>query len=117
MSTTQRKLYHLVPPDVWAQTGGEPYRAPSLATEGFIHCSYRHQVEWAANKFYTTASELLLLSLDPNRVVSPVRDEDSGAGELFPHIYGPIPLTAVVAIDRMTRDAGGRWVVPGTVAD
>src|SRR5437762_2991086 len=100
MSTGNRTLYHLVNPTNWAKTGSQPYRPASIDTEGFIHCSYREQVEWAANKFHAHEPVLLLLSLDPNRLVSPMREEDAGNGEKFPHIYGPIPLTAVVAVDR-----------------
>jgi uncharacterized protein (DUF952 family) len=105
-------IFHLVTPSVWAQASGHPYRAASLSTEGFIHCSYRNQVEWAANRFYAAEPELLVLSLDPSRLTSPVRDEDPGNGELFPHIYGPIQPEAVTAVDQMQHGTDGRWILP-----
>lgn len=112
MSAGRSLLYHLVTPAVWAQTQNQLYRAASLETEGFIHCSYREQVEWVANQFYAAEPELMLLTIEPNRLISAVREEDPGTGELFPHIYGPIPAVAVVAIDRLPRGPDGRWHLP-----
>ncbi len=110
--TAAEAIYHLVPRTTWEQAPAGPYRAASLATEGFVHCSYRRQVEWAANKFYAGEAELFLLQIDPARLTSPVRAEDAGAGEQFPHIYGPIDRPAVVDVQAMRREQNGRWVLP-----
>lgn len=115
MSAGPRTIYHLVSPAAWARTENQLYRPPSLAAEGFVHCSYRDQVARVANLFYRDEPELLLLTIDPNRLVSPLRDEDPGTGERFPHVYGPIPAIAVVALDRMPRNADGNWVLPESV--
>jgi uncharacterized protein (DUF952 family) len=105
-------IFHLVLPPHWDTAATEPYRAASLDKEGFIHCSHRPQVAWAANRFYAQAADLLVLEIDPARLTSPVRDEDAGWGERFPHIYGPLDRAAVVAVHRLRRDAEGRWVFP-----
>ena len=105
-------IYHLVPPDVWEQTGVGPYRADSLATEGFIHCSYGEQVGRVANLFYADRPELLVLAIDPDRLGSSVRAEDPGTGELFPHVYGPLPTEAVTAVLPVARDTTGRLLLP-----
>ena len=55
-----RWIYHLVSPDAWNQAGEGPYRADSLATEGFVHCSYREQVARVANQFFADRPELLV---------------------------------------------------------
>jgi uncharacterized protein (DUF952 family) len=107
-----RLIYHLVPQSTWKQAEFAPYRAASLESEGFIHCSNRNQLAWAANRFYANESELLVLSLDVARLTSPVRDEDPGCGEQFPHIYGPINPEAVVQVEELLRGADGRWMVP-----
>lgn len=62
--------------------------------------------------FYAAEPELLLLCIDPGRLTSPVRDEDPGTGELFPHVYGPIDRPAIRAVHPMRRDDAGRWVMP-----
>ena len=75
------------------------YRADSLDTEGFIHCSTPAQVVKTANRFYRGRQDLILLVIDPNRVTPEIRAEAADA-DVFPHIYGPLNLDAVVR----TRD-------------
>lgn len=102
-------IYHLVPANVWQKNTGPTYRADSLTSEGFIHCSFAGQVAAAANRFYSDQKDMLVLHLDPSRLTSPVREEPSGTGEIFPHIYGPINRDAVVAAQPLPRGADGRW--------
>jgi uncharacterized protein (DUF952 family) len=102
-------IYHLVPAPVWQENTGPTYSAASLSNEGFIHCSYAGQVAGAANRFYADQKEMLVLQLDPSRLTSPVREEPSGTGEIFPHIYGPINRDAVVAVQVLRRGTDGRW--------
>jgi uncharacterized protein (DUF952 family) len=106
-----RRIYHIVPRHAWEQAA-DPYRADSLATEGFIHCSNEDQVERVANQFYAGESDLAVLCIEVERLGSPVRDEDAGTGERFPHIYGPIEREAVVEVRSLRRGADGRWVFP-----
>ncbi|MCE1251930.1 MAG: DUF952 domain-containing protein [Anaerolineae bacterium] len=96
---TRRLIYHIISGVDWknAQQAGL-YRAPSLETEGFIHCSTRNQVLNTAARYYQGASDLLLLHIDMMRLTSEIRFEDTaGHDSLFPHVYGPIALDAVVA--------------------
>jgi uncharacterized protein (DUF952 family) len=105
-----RPIYHLVLPSVWELNSAQPYRADSLATEGFIHCSFADQVARSANRFYAGATDLLILTIDSTRLASPIREELAANGEQFPHIYGPINRDAVSAVVPMTRGADGQWV-------
>ena len=99
----------LLAPAAWGQAGTE-YRADSLSSEGFIHCSFAEQVARSANRFYADAPELLLLHIDPEALTSPLRTEAAGTGEFFPHIYGPINRGAVVAVETLRRGPDGGWV-------
>jgi uncharacterized protein (DUF952 family) len=104
-------LFHIVDRQEWraAVAVGE-YRAPSLDHEGFIHCSFAGQVAAVANARYRQASDLCVVELDPARLTSPIRVEDSyGSGEEFPHVYGPVPVAAAVALHDLTRDANGDY--------
>ncbi|MFY1674596.1 DUF952 domain-containing protein [Plantactinospora sp. WMMB334] len=83
-----------------------------MADEGFIHAARRGQVLGVAEAFYADAGPLLLLSVDPSRLSSPVRDDEVAPGIVFPHIYGPIDLDAVVGVAPLERDADGRFVMP-----
>src|SRR5438270_11911291 len=98
-----RRIYHLVRPSIWDSHGPGPYRAQSLDTEGFIHCSNEDQVARVANRFYPDDVDLLVLCIEPDRLAHPVRDEEAATGERFPHIYGPIHREAVISVRPMER--------------
>lgn len=110
-------IFHIAEESDWqaAQISGEyriSARGRTLAEEGFIHASHRDQVLGVAEAFYADAGPLLLLSIDPARLSAPVRDEEVAPGTVFPHIYGPIELDAVVAVAPLDRGADGRFVLP-----
>ena len=105
-----RRIYHLVPASTWNAIAAGPYRAASLATEGFIHCSNLDQVARVANLFYADQAEMVVLSIDAGRLIGALRDEPAATGELFPHIYGPIEREAIVTVRPLERDPDGRWV-------
>lgn len=107
-----RIIYHLVVPEFWEQTEAAPYRAASLDLEGFIHCSNANQVARVANLFYGAESALLVLCIEVERLTCPLKDENPGINELFPHVYGPIPREAIRDVRRMQRDAAGLWAFP-----
>ena len=72
----------------------------SLAEEGFLHASYRHQVDGVRARFYAGVTQpLLLLEIDPSLLDVPlVVETPDGADEAFPHIYGPLPIGAVLSV-------------------
>jgi uncharacterized protein (DUF952 family) len=105
---TMRRIYHIVPRTTWERTGDD-CRPDSLAAEGFVHCSNADQVARVANLFFADQDDLLVLTLDVSKLSHPVRDEDSGTGELFPHVYGPIERGAVLAAEPLRRGTDGRW--------
>jgi uncharacterized protein (DUF952 family)/lysophospholipase L1-like esterase len=101
-------LFHIVAPADWPATGR--YRPPSLAGQGFVHFSFADQVDGPANALYAAAEELIVIEIDPGAVDAPIRVEDSyGAGLEFPHVYGPVPVSAAVAVHPLRRDSEGAW--------
>lgn len=114
-----QEIFHLALPDDWtsALAAGEyriSTRGRTLDEEGFIHCSYRDQLEGVANRFYGDVIEAVILHVDPARLAAEVRAEPPADGieELFPHVYGPIPTEAVVATTPWQRGDDGVWRVP-----
>lgn len=104
-------LFHLAIAAEWAdavQRGGPYERSTvgrSLAEEGFVHCSTASQVPSTAQRHYAGRDDVLVLEIDPSRLEVEVRHEDLAAtGEEFPHVYGPVPLSAVVDVVPL-----GRW--------
>jgi uncharacterized protein (DUF952 family) len=95
----------------------EGYAADSLAGQGFIHCSKVEQVLRVANVFYTGQFGLVLLVIDPVLLKSELRWEPGTdlATELFPHVYGPINLEAVVDVIDFEPAADGKFHLPGSL--
>jgi uncharacterized protein (DUF952 family) len=106
-----RTTWHLVPRADWdALTPGKPLEPPSLATEGFVHCTDGDdELIATANRHYAADPQpFLALSIDLDRVGSPWRIDV--AGSPYPHVYGPIPVSAVVDVVLLERVADGRFV-------
>jgi uncharacterized protein (DUF952 family) len=100
-------IFHLTEPDRWAQSLAEGIhtgssRGVELADEGFIHCSTAAQWPATVERFYADVPELLLLHIDEAQLGDTlVYEQLNGAPEPFPHIYGPVPLVAVVEVQRL----------------
>jgi uncharacterized protein (DUF952 family) len=115
-------ILHLTSRLAWsaAQAHGQ-YSADSLAGQGFIHCSKVDQILRVADSFYNGQSGLVLLLIDPQLLKSELRWEPGTdrASELFPHIYGPINLEAVLQMLDFEPAADGKfhlpnpWISPG----
>jgi glutathione S-transferase len=100
-------LYHIATALDWeqAQRDGEyrtSTRGRSLSEEGFIHASSAAQVLPVADMLYATEQQDLLLL---------VHEPVPGWADPFPHIYGPLEVTAVARAVPLERDATGsfRW--------
>jgi uncharacterized protein (DUF952 family) len=93
-----------------AQKAGA-YTADSLASEGFIHCSKGDQILRVANLLFAGQHGLVVLVIDPARLISELRWEPGVdlTTELFPHIYGPINLDAVVRVVGFEPDTEGNF--------
>ncbi len=105
-------LVHICGAEEWrsARMEGE-LRPDSLATNGFVHLSTPEQVHLPANRLYTGRTDLVLLRIDPARLSSPIHwapgvptDPD---GMVFPHLYGPLPATAVISVTSYEPDVHG----------
>lgn len=108
------EILHLALRGEWeaAVARGGPYDRStigvSLAEEGYIHCSFPEQVAETAERYYAGRDDVIVLVVDPARVGADVRIEDlAGSGVEFPHVYGPIPLDAVVETTTV-REAAAR---------
>ena len=104
-------IYHLAfKPDWEAARASQEYRAESLALEGFIHCSKDHsQAVEVANRLFQGRDDMLVLELDTNRLVSPIKHEPSRSGVVYPHIYGPVNTDAVVGELNLIIGEDGRF--------
>lgn len=93
-------IYHLIQRADWeaASSAGE-IRPPSLAAEGFIHCSGDvEQLQAVARRLYSGISGMQVLEVDTQLLESPLKYEPSRSGEIYPHIYGGLNADAVVGV-------------------
>jgi uncharacterized protein (DUF952 family) len=119
-----RSTYHLVPDEEWAIADpAAPYRARSLAAEGFIHCTDGDEALVAtANRHYRDDPRpFLALTIDLDAAGSPWTVEDPGG--IYPHVFGPIDRAAITDVARLARTADGAFTAlrplelgPGTAA-
>ncbi|MEW2141807.1 DUF952 domain-containing protein [Micromonospora vinacea] len=72
--------------------------------DGFIHLSGGDQVVETARRYFTGATGLTLLSVEEERLGDALRWEPSRGGQLFPHVYGPLPVAAVAAARALPAD-------------
>ena len=84
------------------------YAPAAFAAEGFIHCSYVQQLRTVATSRFKGRSDLVLLEIDRARLQCATVDENlAGGAELFPHIYGHLPMAAVVKIHEFPCNGSG----------
>jgi uncharacterized protein (DUF952 family) len=121
MSHPPAVLLHLISSDEWssAKTEGE-LRPESLSSAGFIHLSTPEQVHLPANRLYRGRDDLLLLHIDPACLDAPIRWESGVATDpesmLFPHLYGALPVPAVINVTSYRPGADGSFPPVGGLA-
>jgi uncharacterized protein (DUF952 family) len=103
-------IYHLTTQEAWeAALGQGYYEHASLAAEGFIHCSTREQLFESARLYFVGHDRLVVLQIVEKRVEQQLKWEHSRNGELFPHLYGPLPVEAVEDRRYLARNEEGQW--------
>jgi uncharacterized protein (DUF952 family) len=105
-------IYHFCPGADW-ESAGEVYTASSLDTQGFIHCSPKDWVHHSATLRARGRDDIVILEIDEARLPSPAVWEEGNPphadGRQFPHVYGPIPRAAVVAVRPLRPSADGSF--------
>jgi uncharacterized protein (DUF952 family) len=98
-------IYHVTTKQEWEAAKQKGYyTAPSLETEGFIHCSEAQQVDGVLQRYYRGKKELFKLTIDAEKLDSELKYELAPSiNENFPHVYGPINLDAVVEIEEINE--------------
>lgn len=107
-------LVHLCGAAEWedARRRGE-IRPETLELVGFVHLSAPWQVHLPANRLFAGRADLRALWVDPNLLEDPLRWEpglpEDPESMVFPHLYGPLPLSAVVGVQSYRPGPDGRF--------
>lgn len=109
-----RIIYHMCRRQEWqdAQASGAYPGSSQDVADGFIHFSTAAQVVESAAKHRAGQSGLVLLAVDAGRLGAALKWEPSRGGQLFPHLYGALPVDAVVQAADLPLGADGRHVFP-----
>lgn len=94
------------------ETDGSFAGAPVDTADGFIHLSTAEQIGETVAKHFSGHSDLHVAAVDLVALGAAVKWEPSRGGALFPHIYGTLPMSAVIAYGPMERDDEGRVRLP-----
>lgn len=109
-----RLIYKICPEELWraAERVGEFAGAPVDVQDGFIHFSTAGQLAGTAEKHFRGQSGLLLISVDETALGPGLRYEPSRGGDLFPHLYGAMPLRAVRKVEKLRLGEDGHVILP-----
>ena len=110
-------IFHMARAAEWAaaETAGSYHGADEDRADGFIHFSTATQVRESAAKHRTGETGLILVACDPDALGDALKWEPARGGELFPHLYGDIPMTAVVWAEPLPLGGDGLHVFPDTL--
>ncbi len=107
-------IYKICPALLWktAEKTGFFAGAPIDIQDGYLHFSTGKQTRETAAKHFAGQDDLLLVAIDADSLGPALRFEPSRGGDLFPHLYAPLPLAAVLWVKPLPLGADGGHVFP-----
>ncbi|MGG7517388.1 DUF952 domain-containing protein [Allorhizobium undicola] len=112
------QIYKILSEALWQASLKQGYfsGAPVDLADGYIHFSTIAQLRETARKHFHGQSGLMLAEIDADRLGDNLKYEPSRGGDLFPHLYGILPLDAVVWVKPLPVDADGAHQFPEDIA-
>jgi uncharacterized protein (DUF952 family) len=92
-----------------AEAAGVYHGTPKDKEDGFLHFSRFEQLDGTLKRYYANETDLLLVAVDDSTLGEKLKNEEARNGELFPHLYAPLPLTAVQWIAPLSKNADGEF--------
>lgn len=98
-------IFKILTPEQWSafQSEGVFHGAPIDIADGYIHLSTRAQVEETACKHFSTYDTIIVCLCDSALMDHELKWELSRGGDLFPHLYGPLPMACITAHSAVAR--------------
>ncbi len=114
MKPETKFIYKVVARSLWreAEARGELLGAEVDLTDGYIHFSTAQQLAETLQKHFAGQDDLLLIRVAATDLGADLKWEPSRGGALFPHLYAPLPLSAVRQLHVLLLDQHGRHVLP-----
>ena len=110
-------VYKIVTADLWraAEQSGVFTGAGIDLNDGFIHLSTGAQARRTTRLYFAGQDDLVLVAVDAARLGEALKFEPSRDGDLFPHLYGPLPLEAVRSVRPLPVGTDGHHVFPDDI--
>ena len=107
-------IFKIVPMTLWerAEEARRFDGAPVDEADGYIHFSTAEQAVETAAKHFAGHQDLLLVAVSSDALGSELKWEPSRGGELFPHLYAPLPLDRVAWVRPLPLGSDGRHIFP-----
>jgi uncharacterized protein (DUF952 family) len=107
-------IYKISPRAAWqaAEAAGVFTGAPVDIADGYIHFSTAGQARETAAKHFTGQADLVLAAIEAAALGDALKWEPSRGGDLFPHLYAPLPMASVAWVNDLPLGADGRHVFP-----
>ena len=111
------KIYKIVPAQDWikAEKAGLFKGSADDVRDGFVHFSAAHQVRGTAERYFRGQEGLLLVAADAAPLGEALRWEVSRGGKKFPHLYGTLPMSAIVWTKPIPIGPDGRHRFPDEI--
>jgi uncharacterized protein (DUF924 family)/uncharacterized protein (DUF952 family) len=111
------KIYHVTTRAEAARAAESGEYVPAgFQDEGFMHCSYAHQLTAVADALYRGRRDLVVLAIDRAALACAVVDENlEGGAERFPHVYGRLPMAALVGTYDFPCRGDGTFELPAAL--
>ena len=107
-------IYHITSQVEWEnQIPAGRYVPANYPSDGFIHCSTANQVRSVAQRLYEGLDHLVALEIETALLEKqPIFENLEGGKELYPHLYGPLPTTAVTRVINLPLDSRQKLQFP-----
>lgn len=107
-------IYKILPREMWeaAVADGSFHGSAADVADGFIHFSTAAQVRETAKKHFTGVSDLVLVAVPEAALGDSIKWEPSRGGDLFPHLYEPLPVDTASWVKPLPIGADGRHLFP-----
>ncbi len=118
MGPNETTIYKITTETLWQKgtaDGRVPY-APIDEKDGFMHFSTAGQLRETLRLHFAGQTDLVLLSVPVAEIAADLKWEPSRGGALFPHLHGPLPLSAIAAHDRISVAEDGSCALPDAIA-
>ncbi len=114
MTAKPNKIYKILTSEQWKslQSAGFFEGAPIDLEDGYIHFSTAAQLKETVSKHFKNQSDLILVSVNTDRLGDELKYEPSRGCDLFPHLYSKLDQSAIIAATVLQEDGTGGHIIP-----